>query len=55
MPPKISDICDDAAYVGTAIAGYTGFVSQEPTLAFWIGLVDAGLFALSNRLAAQGY
>ena len=55
MPPKISDILDDAAYVGTAVAGYTGFVSAQPTLAFYIGLIDAGLFALSNRLASQGY
>jgi hypothetical protein len=55
MAPKISDILDDAAYVGTAVAGYTGFVAANPTVAFYIGLIDAALFALSNRLAAQGY
>jgi len=55
MPPRVSDILDDASYVGTVIAGYFGFVADHPTIAFYIGIADAALFALSNPLAVQGY
>jgi hypothetical protein len=49
---EIASIADDAAYVLTAISGYTGFVAAQPTIAFYLGLTAAALFALSNRLAA---
>jgi hypothetical protein len=55
MALKISDGLDDAAYVLTAAGAYEGFAATHPTIAFYLGMVSAVLFAAANRLSAQGY
>lgn len=51
---QYSDYADGVAYVLTVVDAYAGFASRDPTLAFYIGLVAAGLYATSNWLKSKG-
>lgn len=55
VPLKVSDILDDLGYVLQVPAAYTGFATANPTVAFYLEIVAAGAFTLSNRLAKQGH